>query len=200
MNAQTVETGSNVLRTNTSSSLLPTAICLSISLVTALITPLAAAEFVEQQCTATGTVGFHDYGGGVRSFEPSVFHESIFHLQENALLSRYLEPDAEQTGPLPRYLTLVQDRDRQELECTPVRTGREVDGVSCINQPPTTLLLYNPDSGRFTRSSLAAWTFSTPEADGPTTGADPAPDVAGSPEGESLFVEFGRCRPAAGSR
>ncbi len=143
----------------------------------------ATPELKRQTCRSLGTVGFHDYGGEPTAFEPTVFVESQFTLEKNALLMRHLSPDQ------GTYLTLVQGEDRIELTCSSVRLPAGVSGYSCHNEPPTTLFLFNPKTRKYTRSNLAAWTFSQS-----TAKSDAAPTLESNHSGESMFIEHGMCR------
>ena len=141
---------------------------------------------INQTCRAMGTVGFHDYDGAPTLFHPTVFNESTFQLEENRLLAGHLTPTNGQSSVT--YLTLVQDQDRVEFECKPVRLSRNAQGMSCVNQPPTTMLLVNPGTKRYTRSNIAAWTFSPEQIASKAVPATKDVDV-----GESMFIEHGTC-------
>lgn len=146
--------------------------------------PVCATELstdldLDLACQAHGTVGFHDYPGDSRVYEPSVFFESHFQLQTNRLLMQHLPP----TGELAAYLTLSIGDERHELECRRVRGAANARGLSCTNQPPSAMFLLNLDSLRFSRGALGGWALTQPRSNA-TTGS-----------GESLFVEYGACEP-----
>ena len=65
--------------------------------------------------------------------------------------------------------------DEMEFECRTVRgAAGENRGYSCVNNPPSEMLLINPARGRYhAHRSIGGWTFYAPEA--------------------SLFVEYGTC-------
>ena len=65
-----------------------------------------------------------------------------------------------------------------ELECRRVRGADDSYGYSCVNLPPSEMLLINAQSLRFTRTAVGGWTF---------TGA------SDQQTGDSIFVEFGQC-------
>ena len=115
-----------------------------------------AEQDLDLDCQAHGTVGFHDYPGEPKVYEPSVFFESRFQLQTNRLLMEHLPPNAE----LAAYLTLSIDDERHELECRRVRGMANARGLSCTNQPPSAMFLLNLDSLRFSRGAMGGWALS----------------------------------------
>lgn len=133
------------------------------------------------ECVPQQTGGFHDYPEGEESYEPALFHSRPFSLRENTVFMMNLQ--GQQGGP-DLYLTLTMDEDlleRTELECRLVRGVNGDMGLSCVNLPPSEMLLINTESYRFTRSAVGGWTFA---------GAD------GNLNGDSIFIEFGQCQPA----
>ena len=77
-------------------------------------------------------------------------------------------------GSVQLYVTMILDGGAEaEFECRTVRGAAGNQGYSCVNNPPSEMLLINPARGRYTRSSIGGWVFYAPEA--------------------SLFVEFGTC-------
>ena len=128
----------------------------------------------------------HQYpGDGEETYMPAVFSEQTFDLRENVFLMRHL-PGAQgddgtdsAPGSARLYVTMRSgEGDEMEFECRPVRGAGENRGYSCVNNPPSEMLLINPARGRFTRTAIGGWTFYAPEA--------------------SLFVEYGTCTaPAA---
>ena len=123
----------------------------------------------------------HQYPGDVEeTYRPAVFSKQTFDLRENVFLMRHLpgaqgdEVGDDAPGPSRLYVTMSSgDGNEMEFECRPVRGAGENRGYSCVNNPPSEMLLINPARGRFTRSAIGGWTFYTPEA--------------------SLFVEYGTC-------
>lgn len=137
-------------------------------------------------CTAEQTGGFHDYPGAEESYEPALFHPQTFTLEENEVFMMNL---AAEEGNADLYLTMVrrlpaespdgeETIDATELECRRVRGANESQGYSCVNLPPSEMLLINARTLRFTRTAVGGWTF---------TGASEAHN------GDSIFVEYGQC-------
>ena len=144
---------------------------------------MAAVDWLPASCEARQTVGMHRYPGDVDAgYLPSVFTEQTFDLRENVFFMRHLLGD--QTAPdgsaggdasatVQLYVTMSSDGVETEFECRPVRGILGNEGYSCVNNPPSEMLLINPVRGRFTRSAIGGWAFYAPEA--------------------SLFVEYGTC-------
>lgn len=156
-------------------------------------------------CTAEQTGGFHDYPGGEERYEPALFHPQSFTLEENAVFMMNLA--GRPTG-VDLYLTMYlrargngtetgsesgagsSDDDSpapapvNELECRQVRGATGDLGFSCVNVPPSEMILINARTLRFTRTAVGGWTFSA---------------GAGGQRGDSVFVEYGQCRPASGT-
>ena len=140
-----------------------------------------AADWLPTTCKAHRTVGMHQYpGDGEENYMPAVFSEQTFDLRENVFLMRHLSgaegDDGTDGAPgsARLYVTMRSgDGDEMEFECRPVRGAGENRGYSCVNNPPSEMLLINPARGRFTRTAIGGWTFYAPEA--------------------SLFVEYGTC-------
>ncbi|MCB1684905.1 MAG: hypothetical protein KDI31_10475 [Pseudomonadales bacterium] len=142
-------------------------------------------------CIAEQTGGFHDYPENEELYEPALFHPRAFELEENLVFKRNLVDPAQSKDrelPADLYVTLRMlgggsdagmDAPETELECRQVRGADGSQGVSCVNLPPSELLLLNMATLRFTRASVGGWTF---------TGAR---DAHG---GDSIYVEYGRCR------
>lgn len=142
-------------------------------------------------CTADQTGGFHDYPGDPEAYEPALFHPQTFTLEENLVFMMNL---ASLEGNADLYLTMVRQlpaaepdgeaiTDTTELECRRVRGANQSVGYSCVNLPPSEMLLINAASLRFTRTAVGGWTFSG------------ASDEHG---GDSIFVEYGQCLPREG--
>ena len=137
----------------------------------------AAADWLPVSCRATQTVGMHDYPGAEERYHASVFFENAFELRENVLFMQHLlDDEATRVG---LYLTLSgADGAETEFECRPVRGSADNEGFSCVNNPPSEMLLVNPGRGRFTRGAIGGWTFYGAREE---------------QHGASLFVEFGKC-------
>ena len=134
------------------------------------------------RCQALQTAGLHDYDGPPEDYEASTFFESKFELRINRVLTRHLAGSAADAPDL--YLTLVpRNADPAELRCKQVQGKNGELGYSCTNTPPSGLLLINPATLRFTRSSIGGWTFSDDDLASAGLGDD------------SLFVEYGTCAP-----
>jgi hypothetical protein len=137
--------------------------------------------FLPLDCAAEQTGGFHDYPDDDQSYAPALFNVTPFQLEENRVFMLNL---GRQPGvDLFVSLTAGEDPVTTELECRQVRGLDGSPGFSCVNIPPSEMLLINSDTLRFTRTAVGGWTF------------------AGSTEthgGDSVFVEYGTCtRPPA---
>lgn len=116
-------------------------------------------------------------------YEPALFHARAFELKENLLFMLNLQPEP---GSPDLYLTMrmiaeqnQSDRfEHTELECRTVRGIGDVKGFSCVNVPPSELLLINAETLRFTRAAVGGWTFA---------------GAAGDINGDSIFIEYGTC-------
>ncbi|MEQ8990783.1 MAG: hypothetical protein RLO46_03035 [Pseudomonadales bacterium] len=142
---------------------------------------IAADAFPALDCVAEQTGGFHDYPDDADGYQPALFNSVPFRLEENAVFMLNLAPE---TG-IDRYLTLTAGDDpvTTELECRQVRGVDGSLGFSCVNIPPSEMLLIHAGSLRFTRTAVGGWTFA---------------GAAGYAPGDSIFVEYGTCRPAGG--
>jgi len=79
------------------------------------------------------------------------------------------------------YLILRSADDVElELQCRQVRGADNALGYSCVNTPPSEMLLINSETLRFTRTAVGGWTFS---------------GARESMSGDSIFVEYGTCAP-----
>lgn len=125
-------------------------------------------------CQAVQTAGFHDYPHNEEAYEAVVFYESEFRLEVNRVLMKHLLADS----PFDAFLTLFDDERVVELQCANLRGAGSAKGLSCVNAPPSDLLLLNLDNLRFTRTAIGGWTF---------TGAGE------TSAGESIYVEYGQC-------
>lgn len=137
----------------------------------------APGAFLPLECAADQTGGFHDYPDDEESYVPALFNATPFRLDENVVFMTNLpeEPSVD------LYVTLTAGEDpvTTELECRQVRGADGSLGYSCVNIPPSEMLLINPQTLRFTRTAVGGWTF--------------ANDVRG---GDSIFVEYGTCQRA----
>lgn len=139
----------------------------------------AVGAFLPLDCVADQTGGFHDYPDDDESYGPALFNSTRFRLEENQVFMLNL---GQQPG-LDLYISLTSGDDpvTTELECRQVRGIDQSPGFSCVNIPPSEMLLINRDTFRFTRTAVGGWTF------------------AGATEshgGDSIFVEYGTCVPA----
>lgn len=140
-----------------------------------------SVDWLPASCKAVQTVGMHDYPGAEERYHASVFFEGAFELRENLLFMEHLL--GQDGAPVGLYVTLSGADGREtEFECRPVRGGAGNEGVSCVNNPPSEMLLVNPVRGRFTRAAIGGWTFYGAREE---------------QEGASLFVEYGQCVPMA---
>lgn len=138
----------------------------------------AAADFLPLDCAAEQTGGFHDYPDDDKSYEPALFNATPFRLEENIVFMQNLA----ETPGVDLYVSLTAGEDpvTTELECRRVRGVDGSPGFSCVNIPPSEMLLINADTWRFTRTAVGGWTFA---------GATEAHS------GDSIFVEYGTCAP-----
>jgi hypothetical protein len=139
----------------------------------------APGGFLPLQCLADQTGGFHDYPDDAESYQPALFNSTSFRLEENRVFMLNL---ADQPG-VDLFVTLTAGEDpvTTELECRQVRGADGSQGYSCVNIPPSEMLLINRETLRFTRTAVGGWTF------------------AGATErhsGDSVFVEYGTCTAA----
>lgn len=156
-------------------------------LLTLFALPVGAADWLPATCNAEQTVGIHQRTGDAgETHRPTVFSEQTFRLRENVVFMRHLlgervgteaaerDEAARPPGSVQLYVTMILDGGAEgEFECRTVRGAAGNQGYSCVNNPPSEMLLINPARGRYTRSSIGGWVFYAPEA--------------------SLFVEFGTC-------
>jgi len=135
-------------------------------------------------CSPAQTGGFHDYPGGGESYEAVLFHPRTFTLETNIVFMTNL---AESQGSVDLYLTLetkIPDEKGKErlevteLECRRVRGPDNGYGYSCVNLPPSEMLLINAHSLRFTHAALGGWAFVA---------------AADTDKGDSIFMEYGQC-------
>ena len=86
------------------------------------------------------------------------------------------------------YLTMTRELpgegaepvlETTELECRHVLGANGADGFSCVNLPPSEMILINVQTLRFTRTAVGGWTFA---------------GATDTREGDSIFVEYGQCQ------
>ncbi len=144
-------------------------------------------------CAAEQTGGFHDYPGDDESYEPALFHPQSFQLEENIVLMMNLGGgEGNGSGTVDLFLTMTRTLpateeapealETSELECRQVRGADQSYGYSCVNVPPSEMILINAETLRYTRTAVGGWTF------------------AGATEefnGDSIFVEYGQCQATA---
>jgi hypothetical protein len=135
--------------------------------------------FLPLTCTPDQTGGFHDYPEDEESYVPALFTATRFRLDENVVFMTNLP----ETPDVDLFVTFTAGDDpvTSELECRQVRGVDGSLGYSCVNIPPSVLLLINQKTLRFTRTSVGGWTFA---------GANE------SQSGDSIFVEYGTCAAA----
>ncbi len=165
----------------------PIAILPGVVLAAALLVVPASTELVDSPdlfqtvlCVADHTVGLHDkveQETVVENFEPGVFSTSRFRLTENLTFRDLLESE-----DIDLYVSLHSDEstDIHEFTCERVQGFGERSGYSCVNNPPTEILTFDPESLRFSRASVGAWTLYTASDTGTSA---------------TLFVEKGTCTP-----
>lgn len=139
-------------------------------------------SFLPLNCVADQTGGFHDYPDDDESYGPALFNSTPFRLEENVVFMQNL---ADEPG-VDLYVSLTSGDDpvTTELECRHVRGVDGSPGFSCVNIPPSEMLLINRESLRFTRTAVGGWTFAG------------ATETSG---GDSIFVEYGTCARAGES-
>ncbi|MYD42846.1 MAG: hypothetical protein F4W90_03025 [Gammaproteobacteria bacterium] len=137
-------------------------------------------SWLPAQCVPVETIGFHDgaeaEGEPVESFIPVNFKSVAFTLRENPTLEDLLDEDEQAS----LYMTM-QNEDSGELfefTCQDVLGANREQGYSCVNTPPSDILMLNPRSMRFSRAAIGSWTFQSTTA---------------LRTGSSLFVEMGQC-------
>jgi hypothetical protein len=152
--------------------------------------PIATAEpatLPPLDCVAEQTGGFHDQPAEGERYEPALFHPQAFRLAENTvfmlnLLESERRADLYLTLESPAAATAGAEPRATELECRQVRGADGSIGYSCVNLPPSEMLLINARTLRFTRAGVGAWTFVEPTA---------------AQAGDSIFVEYGQCRASS---
>jgi hypothetical protein len=149
------------------------------------------ATLPDLDCVAEQTGGFHDYPAEGERYEPALFHPQAFRLAENTVfMLNLLESERradlyltlESQAPAEEDGTTAPEVSATELECRQVRGADGSTGYSCVNLPPSEMLLINARTLRYTRAAVGAWTFAEPTA---------------AETGDSIFVEYGQCREVA---
>ena len=137
-------------------------------------------SWLPTRCVPLETIGFHDEpeaeGDSVEAFSPAKFKSTPFTLRENKTLASLLD-DADDVN---LFLTMQMEETNElfEFSCKNVLGANREPGFSCVNTPPSDILMLNPKSLRFSRAAIGSWTFQSETS-----------LLAGS----SLFVEMGQC-------
>ncbi len=138
----------------------------------------AASGLPPLRCEAEQTGGFHDYPGEDEGYEPALFNPSRIFLEENVVFMLNLPVG---NGAPDLYLVMrVGEELETELACRRVRGADGAMGYSCVNTPPSEMLLINRETLRFTRTAVGGWTFA---------------GASESLSGDSIFIEYGACVP-----
>ncbi len=141
-----------------------------------LVPAEAASGLPPLRCEAEQTGGFHDYPGEEEDYEPALFNPGRFFLEENVVFMLNLPVG---NGAPDLYLVMrVGEELETELACRQVRGADGAMGYSCVNTPPSEMLLINRETLRFTRTAVGGWTFA---------------GATESLSGDSIFVEYGAC-------
>jgi len=128
------------------------------------------------ECDAVDTGGFHN-DAGTEGYRAALFTRSKFRLEENLVFKQMLT--GETHAPDTVFLTMTDAKDMSvELQCHPVAADLE-KGFSCVNTPPSEMLVINTGTLRFTRSSIGGWTFRSSRVE---------------QSGDSIYVEYGHCK------
>lgn len=132
------------------------------------------------RCVPLETIGFHDEpeeeGEPVESFGPAKFKSTPFTLRENKTLSELLA-DSDDVS-LFITMKMAETNELFEFSCQTVLGANREPGYSCVNTPPSDILMLNPKSLRFSRAAMGSWTFQS---------------ETNLRTGSSLFVEMGQC-------
>ena len=132
------------------------------------------------RCVPLDTIGLHDgkeeSGEPKESFEPARFERRSFTLRSNDTFAELLAEEEQ----VDRFVTMTIDElnDVFEFSCREVMGVSRELGFSCLNTPPSDILMINPKSMRYSRAAIGTWTFQSD---------------AGILDGSSLFVELGQC-------
>ena len=137
-------------------------------------------QWLPAHCAPLETIGFHDEpeveSEPVEAFTPVNFKSTPFTLRENETFGELLADEDD----VSLYVTMAIDETNDEFEfsCRNVLGANREPGLSCVNTPPSDILMLNPKSMRFSRAAIGSWTFQS---------------NAALREGSSLFVELGQC-------
>ena len=137
-------------------------------------------SWLPARCVPLETIGLHDEaeeaGEPEEKFEPARFERRPFTIRANETFSELLG----ETEQASLFVTMTIDELNEvfEFTCKEVMGANREPGFSCLNTPPSDILLINPKSMRYSRSAIGTWTFQS-DAD--------------LVRGSSLFVELGQC-------
>lgn len=137
-------------------------------------------SWLPARCVPLDTIGLHDnkeeIGEPKESFEPARFERRAFTLRANDTLAELLTD----RGDTDQFVTMTIDdlNDIFEFSCRQVMGASRELGFSCLNTPPSDILMINPKSMRYSRAAIGTWTFQS---------------ETGLKDGSSLFVELGQC-------
>ncbi len=137
-------------------------------------------SWLPTRCVPLETIGLHDEpeveGDPVEAFGPAKFKSTPFMLRENKTLAALLD-DADDVN---LFITMQMEETNElfEFSCNTVLGANREPGYSCVNTPPSDILMLNPKSLRFSRAAIGSWTFQS---------------ETNLRTGSSLFVEMGQC-------
>ena len=137
-------------------------------------------SWLPTRCIPIETIGLHDdsevESDPVESFGPAKFKSTPFILRENKTLGGLLN-DADDVS---LFITMQMEETDElfEFSCKTVLGANREPGYSCVNTPPSDILMLNPKSLRFSRAAIGSWTFQS---------------ETNLRTGSSLFVEMGQC-------
>ena len=140
----------------------------------------ASASWLPARCVPLETIGFHDTpeedADVIESFNPVKFKSTPFTLRTNETLGELLAD----TGDTQLFISMQMEQSAEifEFACKEVLGANREPGLSCLNTPPSDILMINPKSMRFSRAAIGSWTFQSDAA---------------LRDGSSLFVEMGQC-------
>ncbi len=136
--------------------------------------------WLPSQCVPLETIGFHDEpeveDESDRGFSPVRFKSVPFTLRENKTLGGLLRDKGDNS--LFITMQMAESIELIEFSCKTVLGANREPGYSCVNVPPSDILMINPKSMRFSRAAIGSWPF---------------PSEASLDVGSSLFVEIGQC-------